>query len=160
MTRVSLTLAAACTLLLVIGCSDDGLGKRYPVSGTVTYNGENVKAGTISFYATGGPDADAHAATGSIVDGSYTLSTIGGDDGAFPGDYEVAISARNPDMSKAEENATKSGGAFRQDDVAKAYANAPSLIPKKYESTQDSGLTAKVEQGSNTIDFKLEGELE
>ena len=75
---------------------------------------------------------------------------------AFPGDYQVAIAARQPDMSDAKANTEKvGGGSYRQDDVAKAFAKAPSPIPKKYESTQESGLKAKVVAGSNSIDFPL-----
>jgi hypothetical protein len=149
------TFSCALAFVVVIGCSDDSLGKRSPVSGTVTYKGAPLEVGTISFYATGGKDAETHGATGPITNGSYTLSTIGGDDGAFPGDYVVAISARKPDMSKAKANQAKTGGSFRQDDVAEAYKNAPSAIPKKYESTDTSGLKATVTSGSNKIDFPL-----
>jgi hypothetical protein len=148
-------LASALTLLVFVGCSDDGLGKRYSVYGTVTYKGTPVENGTITFYLTGGKDADARGASGSINNGSYTLSTIGGDDGAFPGDYVVAISARTPDFSQAKANQAKTGGSMRQDDVAKAYKTAPSPIPTKYESTTTSGLKAKVEARSNKIDFPL-----
>lgn len=148
--------ASALAMLVVIGCgADDELGKRYPVYGTVSYKGTPLEVGTITFYATGGKDSETRGASGSIKNGSYTLSTIGGDDGAFAGDYVVAVSARAPDMSLAKANSEKSGGTFRQDDVAKAYKKAESPIPKKYESTNTSGLKAKVEARSNKIDFEL-----
>jgi hypothetical protein len=142
-------------MLVVIGCgAGDELGKRYSVYGTVTYKGTPLEVGTITFYSTG-KDADSRGASGVIKDGSYTLSTIGGDDGAFPGDYVVAIAARAPDMSLAKANQEKTGGSMRQDDVAKAFKEAKSSIPKKYESTNNSGLKAKVEARSNKIDFDL-----
>jgi hypothetical protein len=147
-------LASALAVLAVTGCGDDGLGKRYPVSGTVTYKDQPLANGTVSFY-TSGAGADSRAATGSIKDGRYTLSTQGENDGAFPGTYQVAVVSRDVDMSKAKENADKHGGSARQDDVSKAYASAKSLIPKKYMYPEQSGLTAKVEAKSNTIDFKL-----
>jgi hypothetical protein len=149
------TFASALAMLVVIGCgTSDELGKRYPVYGTVTYKGTPLEVGTITFYATG-KDAEARGARGSIKDGADTLSTIGGDDGAFPGDYEVAVAARAPDMSLAKANQEKTGGSMRQYDVAKAFKTASSPIPKKYESTNDSGLKAKVEARSNKIDFEL-----
>jgi len=154
MTMTAATLASALGLLVVIGCGDDGLGKRYPVSGTVTYQGKPVESGTVTFFATG-KDAETRGATGSIKGGSYSMSTIGGEDGVFPGDYQVSIAARKVDMSEAKANQDKTGGSFRQDDVAKAYKASESLIPKKYESTEKSGLKAKVEARSNTIDFPL-----
>ena len=146
------TAAAPC--LLAVGCGDDGLGQRYKVTGNVTYKGEPVKAGSISFFPAGG-SPDQRGATGVIKDGYYSLSTQGDDDGAFPGDYVVAITARSPDMSKAQENADKIGGLYRQEDVAKAYKKAPSAIPQKYESPEQGGLKAKVEAQTNSIDFPL-----
>jgi hypothetical protein len=144
---------SASLTIVIFGCGDDGLGKRYPVSGTVTYKGEPLEKGTINFYTTA--SGEARGASGSIVNGSYTLSTTGGDDGAFPGDYLVAISARAPDMSLAKANQAKVGGSMRQDDVAKAFKEASSPIPKKYESTDTSQLKATVTAGSNKIDFPL-----
>jgi hypothetical protein len=152
--RAAGVFASSLAVMLLGGCGDDGLGKRYPVSGKVTYNNAPVAAGTVSFYPAGGQVGDMRGASGIIKDGSYTLSTIGTDDGAFPGDYLVSISGRSPDLTQAKENA-KSGGSYRQDDVAKAFKNAKSPIPQKYESPEAGGLKAKVEAKSQTIDFKL-----
>lgn len=153
--RAVLASALACGLALIsAGCGDDGLGKRYPVSGVITYKGEPVANGTISFYPAGGPTEEQRGATGVIESGRYSLSTQGDDDGAFPGEYLVAISARAPDMSQAKRNAEKSGGMMRQSDVGAAYSKAKSVIPLKYESP-DAGLTAKVEPGRNTFNFDL-----
>jgi len=153
MTMTATTLASALGLLMLIGCGDDGLGKRYPVSGKVTYKNDPVANASIAFIASG-ENAEKRGATGVVKDGYYTLSTLGGDDGAFPGDYKVSITAREADMSQAKANQEKTGGSFRQDDVAKAYKNAKSAIPRKYESPE-AGLKAKVETHSNKIDFNL-----
>lgn len=147
-------LASGLALILAAGCGDDGLGKRYPVSGTVTYNGAPVAKASISFVpATVSPTGEQRGATGVVTDGQYTLSTQGGDDGAFPGDYLVTISGRTPDMSTAQANA--GGGSARQDDVSKAFKKAGSAIPLKYESPESGGLKAKVEAKSQTINFEL-----
>lgn len=140
--------------LLAAGCGDDGLAERYPVSGNVTYKGEPVASASISFYPVGGGAGEQRGASGVVKDGYYTLSTQGDDDGAFPGDYLVSITARTPDMTQAKENAAKIGGLMSQDDVARAYKSAKSPIPRKYESP-DAGLKAKVEAKSNTFDFEL-----
>jgi len=145
---------AALACLVAAGCGDDGLGERYKVTGTVTYKGKPVSSGSIQFYPAGG-SPEARGATGVIKDGAYSLSTQGDDDGAFAGDYLVAITARKPDMSGAQANADKIGGLYRQEDVAKAYKKAPSEVPTKYESPEAGGLRAKVEAKSNTIDFEL-----
>jgi hypothetical protein len=147
-------IASAAMTVVLIGCGDDGLGKRYPVSGKVTYKGQAVADATISFRPAGAePGSENRGATGVVKDGYYTLSTGGGDDGAFPGQYEVSIIARAPDMSKAEANRQKVGGSARQDDVAAAYKNAKSAIPRKYEAPI---LKATVKAQTNKgVDFDL-----
>lgn len=153
--RAASVLAAGVALLLLSGCGDDGLSTRYPVSGTVKYKGEPVASASITFYPAGAPAGDQRGATGVVKDGSYTLSTIGDDDGAFVGDYVVSITARNPDLTKAKANIEGTGGSMRQDDVAKAFKSAKGAIPLKYESPESGGLKAKVEAKSNTFDFDL-----
>ena len=90
---------------LMTSCgTDDGLGKRYPVSGTVTYNGKPLEKGKISFVP---EDPKNVGASGAIENGSYTLSTGGQDDGARAGKYKVTITAK--------EDAVRQGqGGFRQ----------------------------------------------
>lgn len=153
--RTARRLVAVAASLLIAGCGDDGLERRYKVAGNVTYQGKPVAAGSISFFPAGGGVEGQRGATGVIKDGYYSLSTQGNDDGAFPGDYVVAVTARRPDMSKAKEVGDKIGGLFPQEAVAKAYKQAPSDIPQKYESPEQGGLKAKVEPKSNTIDFAL-----
>jgi len=151
--RATALLASGLALILVGGCSDDGLGKRYAVSGKVTYKDAPVASASIAFVPVGGQTDEHRGANGVVKDGYYTLSTLGDDDGAFPGDYLVTVSARTPDMSGAQANA--GGGSFRQDDVAKAFKKAGSSIPLKYESPEAGGLKAKVEARSQTFDFNL-----
>ena len=71
-------------LFVLASCgTEDGLGKRYPVSGTVKYNGNPLEKGEISFI----PEdiSKNFGATGIITDGSYTLSMGGDGDGAQVG---------------------------------------------------------------------------
>jgi major membrane immunogen (membrane-anchored lipoprotein) len=140
-------------LLLVVGCGDStGLPKRYPVSGKVTYNGEPVKSGTIVFEPS--DISSGRFGNGTIEDGYYKLSTSGeGPDGALPGDYKIIIISKSVDMAQVEAN--RKGGAGRQDDVFKAEKKAKSNVPQKYARSDTSGLTAKVEEKSNTFDFTL-----
>jgi len=140
-------------LLAVAGCGDDsGIARRYAVSGKVSYKGQPVEKGTIVFEPS--DFAKGRIASAPIENGYYTLSTTGSSkDGALPGDYKVCVISKSVDMTKVEAN--RNGGAGRQDDVYKAEKAAKSLIPKKYERSDTSGLTAKVEQKSNTINFDL-----
>jgi len=72
-TRRAVVALAGVWLVIVVGCSDTtGLAKRYPVSGTVNYLGKPVEKGTITFTPT---QADGRTASGTITNGSYSLTT-------------------------------------------------------------------------------------
>lgn len=152
-TNILACLLTASALLLASGCGGDGFGKRYAVSGKVTYKGQPVPKGNIYFVP---DDPESRSAESPIAsDGSYTLSTAnpGDEDGAFPGTYKIRVVAIEADYSQVKANA--GGGAGRQDDVFKATQSAKQLVPPKYRETSTSGLTAKVEEHSNTINFDL-----
>lgn len=105
-----LALLAVPALVVLASCgeTDDGLGKRYPVSGTVTYNGNPLEKGEISFVT--GDVSKNFGATGTITNGSYTLSMGGEGDGAQPGQYKVTISAKEDYREKAEQEYKKVTG--------------------------------------------------
>lgn len=135
-------LALACvfatlTSSILVGCGASGPAKG-SVSGKVTYKGQPVPKGTVTFVAV---DAKGRNATGAInPDGSFTLQTENPGDGAILGDYKVTISAR--------------------DDVVLDYTPTKPVPPKmlapaKYESPESSGLTATVKSGSNTFNWEL-----
>jgi hypothetical protein len=160
--KAMLGLAAACGLALVFirGCGEDeGLGRRYPVHGRVMYRSQPLEIGRITFHpiATAGPARDA---TGTIQDGYYTLSTIGDDDGAPPGNYRVTIAAYSAVPPKLQPSVP--GGAARPFDVMskaammRAARQAKSLIPAKYISPRRSPLTREVKTATNRLDFELE----
>ncbi len=109
-----------------------------PVAGKVTYKGQPVPKGTISFQST---DPERPNATGLIMsDGTYSLQTKEPEDGAVVGDYRVAISAREDEVL----------------DYIPAKPVPPKrLVPQKYENPDSSGLTATVESGSNEVNFDL-----
>jgi hypothetical protein len=160
--KATLGRAAAWCLALVsiLGCGEDeGLGRRYKVHGWVMYRSQPLEIGRITFHplATAGTPRDA---TGTIQDGYYTLSTIGGDDGALPGSYRVTIVAYSAVSSKLQ--SIVKGGAARPFDVMskaammKAARQAKNLIPTKYMSPRRSPLTREVKAQANRLDFELE----
>ncbi|QDT66488.1 hypothetical protein [Calycomorphotria hydatis] len=89
-----------CGVALIAGCSAEVEGPdRFPVSGTVTYNGEPVKHGDILFS----PDRDkgnsGPASVAGIKDGKY--ETFPGK-GVIGGAFKVTISSENPEEAYSE----------------------------------------------------------
>jgi major membrane immunogen (membrane-anchored lipoprotein) len=146
-------------LLLFASCGeDDGLGKRYPVSGTVTYNGNPLERGEISFVS---DDLKNHlGASGQISNGSYSLSTGGNDDGAQVGKYKVTITAKEDFVAKAKadfqrETKQTQSNFIPPQFIAKAEAAAKSLIPAGYGDPRTTTLTAEVKAEPNSFNFTL-----
>jgi hypothetical protein len=147
-------------LLIVLGCSDDGLGKRYSVSGNVTYKGAPVQTGTISFVP---EDKEGRGAHGQIENGSYSLTTQTPGDGAFPGKYTVTVDTREVDEGErkaateqfAKEKKIEGLVEVPQEVQAKLSQRAKLLTPVKYLSAQSSDLKTTVEEHANTLNFEL-----
>jgi hypothetical protein len=157
--RCFLAVLAGPALILLTSCSsDDGLGKRYPVSGTVTYNGSLLEKGEISFVS---EDLKNNlGATGPIKNGSYALSTGGNEDGAQVGKYKVTITAKEDFYAKAKADFAKESGRadpgfIPQQFLRKAEAEVKNLSPAGYGDPRTTNLTAEVKAQSNPIDFKL-----
>ncbi|HEV3121249.1 MAG TPA: SMP-30/gluconolactonase/LRE family protein, partial [Isosphaeraceae bacterium] len=74
-------------------------GERFPVSGTVTFEGKPLEKGEISFVPV--ENSPGKAASGVIQDGKFTLTTVG-EEGAQPGTYAVAIIAKGVVPAKFE----------------------------------------------------------
>jgi hypothetical protein len=146
-------------LLVMASCgADDGLGKRYAVSGTVTYNGNPLEKGEISFVSE--DLKNNFGASGQITSGSYTLSTGGNDDGAQAGKYKVTITAKEDFLAKAKADFQKEtkqqvSAYIPPQYIARAEAAAKSLIPAGYGDPRTTTLRAEVKAQSNSIDFKL-----
>jgi major membrane immunogen (membrane-anchored lipoprotein) len=159
LSRRSLAVLAVPAVLLIASCgSDDSLGKRYPVSGTVSYNGKPLEKGDISFVSE--DLRNNFGATGPITNGSYTLSTGGNDDGAQAGKYKVTVTSKEDFVAKAraafqKESGRDNPGFIPREFVSKAEAEAKSLIPPGYGDSRTTTLKAEVEPKSNTINFKL-----
>lgn len=164
--RGSFAVLVASGALVMISCGggDDGLGKRYPVSGTVTYNGSPLEKGSISFVP---DDPKGLGGSGSIENGAYTMSTGGNGDGVQVGKYKVTITAKEDASAKAkadfdkaraarkEVTGTEENAVIPRQFMVKAEAEAKSLIPRGYGDPLTTTQTAEVKAQSNTIDFKL-----
>jgi len=79
--------SVAWVCLLLTACQGRSYkgAKRYPLSGKITFDGQVVDAGNISFLPAGG---EARVSGGVIADGAYAVSEA---DGANAGPYRVEI---------------------------------------------------------------------
>lgn len=152
---------------IVLGCSrGPSRPKTYPVSGTVTLNGQPVEGATVVFVpksVAGGPAAPASAqaqgpqvATGETdAQGRYQLGTFGKGDGAVPGEYLVKV------FKYSKPQVTSGTGAGEDENYQPPDENAPpppplkSLLPEKYANENTSGLSFTVEPKNNTFDIQL-----
>jgi hypothetical protein len=115
----------------------------------VSYKGAPVRAGTITFVP---DDNKSRVATGTIADGSYSLTTLSPGDGAFPGKYQVSVVAVDVDSSSV---AAAPNALNRLKKVAQANLAAKPLLPAKYQLPSTSGLAREVLAQSNHFDFDL-----
>jgi hypothetical protein len=125
-------LALACCIAPAIlsGCGPSDVG---PVSGKVTLDGRPLTGAVIVFEnASRGISLNAPLA----ADGTFTLRTFD-KAGLPPGEYQVAI--RPGDFGSGETPLAVAPGA----------SPPSSPVPMHYRSTATSGLTAKVQLGSN-----------
>lgn len=119
-------IVASC-LATCFGCGNSAI-KTYRVTGSVTWNGEPVQDGNISFSPA---DGDGLPQTGKIVDGKYELMATAG-------------------AKKVSIHASREGPV---DPVMNAPARIP-FIPPKYNS--QTTLTAEVKPNDeNVADFPL-----
>jgi hypothetical protein len=156
------------------------------VQGKVSYKGEPVRYGTVFFVPDVSKGTDGPSAMGIIKeDGTYTLSTDSGGDGALVGHHKVGVVGLDPTpIDNASEkplpNPEEAPGEFmlakgkalqqarRAPRKAAAAATAQGdtftdrggrtyryVIPKKLGNYQESGLEVDVARGSNSIDFDI-----
>ena len=160
--KYSLVLLVGPALLCVLGCwTDDGLGTRYSVSGTVTYKGEPVPKADITFIPLG-KDAAKQGASGHIENGSYSLSTLSPDDGALPGEYKVTVSAREVDEAKlksdsealAVKHKLPKSPMIPQELQAKANKVANNFFPRNMKAPARAACRPRSRR-SNRFDFEL-----
>jgi len=116
------------------GCNKlDTLG----LDGEVTFDGQPVSTGTISFEPQD-PNTGTFVAT-TIEDGKYALSA---EKGVKPGAYRVRISA--PDLSSAPPQAAHAEGSVV----------IPELIPAAWNTNSEVKIEARAD-GERRFDFRI-----
>ncbi|MEX1231192.1 MAG: hypothetical protein WEB58_13180 [Planctomycetaceae bacterium] len=134
-------LATGCLLLLITaGCGETVVERELAeVKGTVTYNGNVLKKGTVTFQ----PASGAGAAAEIQPDGNFTLQAV-------VGPNTVMVVNREPDPGP--------GGAAPEE-RAKAMAaqtavDPATIVPDNY-STPASPLKYEVKAGPNTANLTI-----
>lgn len=130
--KLMLRIASAALLALTLGCG--GGEPRGDVDGTVTFDGQPVAAGMVSFEPV---DATGPARNVPIRDGSYRAS---GASALAPGAYGVRIFAGDPaaiEQSSAGDQHTP-------------FQHVP-LLPPSWNT--QSQLSVDVQPGRNTFHF-------
>jgi hypothetical protein len=139
------SLAQALALSAILAGITGGCGpgaephpETVPVQGKVTYKGQPVPRGTITFQ----PDS-GQPATGEIQsDGSYRLGTFSASDGAVLGHHRVMIIDNTADPTKIPGSSP-------------GYVAPKDLVPRSYGQIDTSGLAVDVAKARTTYDFDL-----
>lgn len=162
--RRALSVLIGPALLLAIGCSDSGIGKLYPVSGTVKYKGEPVAKARINFVPKSG-GSNTHGSYGTVTDGKFSsVTTLTEGDGALPGEYFVTVDTRVIDEEKVKSNAADLASKHKMEGKisqippelqAQGLKEAKAMIPGKYQLAETTDLKATVKEQANKFDFEL-----
>ena len=132
----------ACSCLTWAGCGKPSL-QTVLVKGKVTYQGNPLRGGTITFHPV--DRQKGRPATATIgADGTYDVSTLETARGLVPGEYKICVTSQQESlamMSPAEA----------------ARAAAKSLaIPQRYTNPETSGLSVTVAEGDGAKTLGLE----
>lgn len=141
---------APAALLLLAGCS----GGKGEVTGEVTYKGEPLPFGRITFVS----DVGYHQTASSfIIRGKYKIVSIPA------GPARIEIESLKPptkeQIEKAQKESESGSGPSTSPELLKELAEGPPLkyvkIPPKYGNAEKSGETYTVEKGSQTHNITL-----
>jgi hypothetical protein len=171
-----LVLFAASTLAVFAGCGYDNGLSLARVQGRVTFKGEHVKKGTVFFFPDEGKGTVGPSAVGSLrEDGTYVASTDYSGDGVIIGSHKIGLTgmeAASDDDVAAAPDAEKNSAEFIQSKVKTTRKQSVKkglelftdrsgkkwryVVPKRLSNPNESGVVAKVERGSNTLNFDID----
>ncbi|MGL4594656.1 MAG: hypothetical protein ACRCUY_08015 [Thermoguttaceae bacterium] len=138
--------------LFLPGCSSSSPFPVQSVEGVVTLDGEPVADAVVGFSpASGSEGKPAFARTDA--NGSFRLTTVQGGafgEGAPEGNYEVSVTKEVPEREITQKEMEEMDRTGRSPNIA-----ILSVVPKKYNDTKKSGLTATIVKGKNKIDLPL-----
>jgi hypothetical protein len=129
--RPAAAVVAAAVLITAVSCSSRGTA-LYPVSGSVVFEGRPAAGAVLTFHRVG--DSDKTNLPHAVVreDGTFSLTTRVPGDGAAPGQYEITVIWRKKGKGKGDDE-----GSW--------------MIPFRYLTAAESGLTAEVKNGPTEL---------
>ena len=138
MSQLKYTFCCLGLCAVLAGCSGSKYKgeKRYPLAGEVTFEGQSIDLGSISFIPTGGKGL---ASGGVITDGKYAVPE---EKGANAGTYRVEIHWLK-----------RTGRQLRDAESGEMYDERREALPAKLHT--NSELTVEVPLPKNRHDFKL-----
>lgn len=133
-----------CLCLALVGCGEPEYegAARYPLSGKVTYNGESIDLGSITFLPAISDSADSkqRVSGGEIINGEYSVPE---GRGANAGKYRVEIHWQK-----------RTGRLIKEPQSGEMIDERVEGIPAKFH--RDSELTVEISPGQTDLDFHLE----
>jgi hypothetical protein len=138
---VRLLLFLAVGMLFAPGCGDDG-PKMFPVRGSVTYKGEPLSRGIVT-YLPATPEAGRPANGPIQPDGTFSMTTQTRDDGVMRGTYSIIVHSYVEDPNRPQ----------TREEIEAQGSRAPqmrSIVPNKYAAPETTPL-------KDTIDEKHSG---
>lgn len=141
MMEKSLLLCCVSSCVLWVGCGgrDYEGEQRFPLSGTVTCDGEKIDIGSISFLPLDGGGGEQRVSGGPIEDGEYSVPE---EQGANAGKYRIELRWNK-----------KTGKRVYDDFAGEEVDERKEGLPKKYQ--EDSELVVEVPSPDNTYDFDV-----
>ena len=136
----------------VVGCSKDGAPSYVNVSGTVTYNGQPIPKGQITFSTDGRPPSMME-----IVDGKFAGQAMVGSNKIMVSAYRKTNNERKiPDSAKKQYEAYRAMNKGGGDSGETFDPSMEDYIPKEWnrESTQVRVVEAG---GQNKFEFDIKG---
>lgn len=146
---VVLMLFMVCMVCMATGCGKTSI-PSYPVSGTVTLDGQPLEGATVMFVPKAGPPH------GAVTDASGGFS-IAGKPGVPAGPCKIMITKPAAAGAAALSNPTPED-LQRMAERAGPPKPEKSPVPEKYGRTETSGLTAEVttDASKNVFTFQLQ----
>lgn len=127
------TLAAL--ILPLFGCSrgDANRVAVHPVQGAIQFRGQPMEGAFVSLHTKSGNNGIPTPRATVAKDGTFTVTTYDGNDGAPEGDYVVTVQWYRPVR------------------VGNDLVGGPNVLPAKYASAQTSDVKIRVAAGENQL---------